>query len=195
MPSSVSRLVRQDHERLSRLLRRVCAPGPSQARWRTEFLALLAAHRTAEREELLPAAGGRGPSGAALDGAPDDAPDDELDRLAAELADAGRAPADVAELCRRAQEALDRHADGVAARALSVVEESLPRKELRHVGGRYAARRDGELARGGAHQAPPRRLDLSRAELYEMARRAGIPGRAAMSREQLIEELQRRPHP
>ncbi|MGH8938148.1 MAG: hypothetical protein ACRDV2_02245, partial [Actinomycetes bacterium] len=53
MPSSVARLVAQDHDRLSRLLRRMCSAGPNQERWRTEFLGLLRAHRAAERDELL----------------------------------------------------------------------------------------------------------------------------------------------
>ena len=52
MPSSITRVVRDDHERLPRLLRRVVRPGPSQERWREELLRLLHAHRTAERTVL-----------------------------------------------------------------------------------------------------------------------------------------------
>jgi hypothetical protein len=53
MPSSVRRLTLLDHERLQRLLRRACTAGPGQERWRTEMVALLRAHRIAERDEIL----------------------------------------------------------------------------------------------------------------------------------------------
>ena len=66
------------------------------------------------------------------------------------------------------------------------------RKEIRLLGGEYESRRDDHLLRLGADEPPPRRLDLSRAELYELARRHGIEGRSAMSRRDLIAELQRR---
>ena len=60
------------------------------------------------------------------------------------------------------------------------------------LGGRYERRRDEELRESEGQTPPPRRLDLTRAELYELARRAGIEGRSGMSRDQLISELQRR---
>jgi hypothetical protein len=66
------------------------------------------------------------------------------------------------------------------------------RKEVRRLGGLYADRRDQVLHEEGEADPPPRRLDLSRAELYELAKKAGIAGRSAMSRKDLIAELQRR---
>jgi hypothetical protein len=68
----------------------------------------------------------------------------------------------------------------------------LPRKQMRELGGRYADVRDEALRDEGADEPPPRRLDVSRAELYELAKRAGIEGRSSMSRRDLINELQRR---
>ena len=77
-------------------------------------------------------------------------------------------------------------------RVLAPLESAVARKEIRLLGGEYESRRDDHLLRLGADEPPPRRLDLSRAELYELARRHGIEGRSAMSRRDLIAELQRR---
>jgi hypothetical protein len=70
--------------------------------------------------------------------------------------------------------------------------KAIGRKEMRMLGGRYQGRRDQELRDTAGRTPPPRRLDVSRAELYELAKRAGIEGRSGMSRDQLINELQRR---
>lgn len=191
MSSSVVRLVRLDHEKLVRLHRRAATPGPSQERWRDDFCALLQAHRTAERDALLMEMVVR--PGALATAARRLGEDDvELDRLAVQLA--GTSPddpgwpvllADVADVLRT-------HADAVHREALPLLEQATPRKELRRLGGAYEERRDRELRAGELRPPPPRRLDVSRAELYEMARRAGIEGRSGMTRDQLIRELQRR---
>ena len=52
MPSSIARLTATDHERMLRLARRACSPGPSQHRWREELVHLVRAHRAAEEETL-----------------------------------------------------------------------------------------------------------------------------------------------
>jgi hypothetical protein len=191
VPSSISRLTALDHARLHRLLRRVVTEGPSQHRWREEALHLLAAHRVAEREVLTsdvlrPA----GPE--ALAAAQDlDRADDELDRAAAAVAAAPVPSPDLAPLGDRLATLVARHAD-LTQRMLAQLESAVARKEIRLLGGEYESRRDDHLLRLGADEPPPRRLDLSRAELYELARRHGIEGRSAMSRRDLIAELQRR---
>jgi hypothetical protein len=191
MPSSVRRVTTLDHERLHRLLRRVCTPGPSQERWREEFVGLLRAHRTAERDVVLVQLVSPGeplePVARELAAA-----DVELDRLAEQARAADLNSSDLEALRRRADALLSQHAEGWSTRLLTPLEQSVARSELRRLGGAYQERRDGELVGAGVVQAPPRRLDLSRAELYEMARRAGIEGRSAMTRGQLIDELQRR---
>jgi hypothetical protein len=191
VPSSISRLTALDHARLHRLLRRVVTEGPSQNRWREEALHLLAAHRVAEREVLTPdALDPAGPE--ALTAAQDlDRADDELDRAAAALAAVPVPSPDLAPLGDRLATLVTRHAD-LTHRVLAPLESAVARKEIRLLGGEYESRRDDLLQRLGADEPPPRRLDLSRAELYELARRHGIEGRSAMSRRDLIAELQRR---
>lgn len=194
MPSSVARLVTQDHDRLVRLLRRVCTPGPSQARWRAELVRLLHAHRVAERDAVLPEVIRLlpGSSDAVRQQAEKDV---TLDALAAEIAATDVESPGLRELCERVERAVHEHGESLEAAVLRDLERSVGRKEVRRLGGRYEARRDEQLRANGGHRPPPRRLDLSRAELYEMARRVGIEGRSSMSREQLIDELQRRsPH-
>ncbi len=191
MPSSITRVVRDDHERLPRLLRRVVRPGPSQERWREELLRLLHAHRTAERTVLTSdvlAPAGDVARIAALD----------LDALDRDLGDAVQALADspldspaLSGLGERLGTLLAQHAAS-SDRLLHALEDAVPRKQVRLLGGRYTEARDAVLQDDGAAEPPPRRLDLPRAELYELARKAGIEGRSAMSRGELIAELQQR---
>jgi hypothetical protein len=195
MPSSIARLVATDHERLLRLIRRACTPGPSQERWRDELAHLLRAHRAAEMETLRPdvvASAGELPAAARehLE-AVDQQLTAELERLEATALGCGD---DVAAGSHLA-DVLRRHADLLAGQVLALMTEALPRKQMRELGGRYAQLRDAHLRDEGADEPPPRRLDVSRAELYELAKRAGIEGRSSMSRRDLIHELQRRQQP
>jgi hypothetical protein len=191
MPSSVARLVGQDHDRLVRLLRRACSAGPNQDRWRTEFVDLLRAHRVAEREALARETGEAPPDVLDAAGA-QDATDDQLDLLAEAVGAAPIGGDEFAELCARAQDAVRVHDRSLRERVLEPLAAAVGRKEMRRRGGRYEHERDDYLAGAAGHRAPPRRLDLSRAELYELAKRAGVEGRSGMSRDQLIDELQRR---
>jgi hypothetical protein len=192
MPSSIARLTALDHDRMLRLLRRACAPGPSQQRWRDELVQLMRAHHLAEAETLsADVVAQAGP--AAVDGAQEvHAVDDELGRLTTTLAGLPVTSAELPPACDRLGRLLTVHADLLTQRVIGPLEQSVPRKEMRRLGGLYETARDRGLHAGGAAEPPPRRLDLSRAELYEMAKRAGIEGRSAMSRRQLIDELQRR---
>lgn len=180
MPSSVVRLITLDHDRLQRLVRRAVAPGPSQARWRDECVRLLLSHLRAERS-VLPA--------------PDETrthQDQELERIGHALAGSPVPGAELVALGDDLAAVLQQHAQGLAQRVLEPMSASLRRKEIRDLGGRYQEVRDETLHEQGAEEPPPRRLDLPRAQLYELARRAGVEGRSAMSRSELIAELQRR---
>jgi hypothetical protein len=192
MPSSIARLTALDHDRMRRLLRRACTAGPSQERWRDEVVQLIRAHQLAEAETLsvdvVEQAGPDAIAGAAevhrIDG--------ELGLLTTALARADVSSAQTHTLCDQLQHLLTVHADVLSDRVLGPLEQAAPRKEMRRLGGLYESARDRGLRDEGAAEPPPRRLDLSRAELYELAKRAGIEGRSAMSRRELIEELQRR---
>jgi hypothetical protein len=191
VPSSISRVVRDDHERLPRLLRRVVRPGPSRQRWRDELLQLLHAHRAAEQDVLTSEV--LGPAGHVATEAARDLTELDRDLLDAvqALADAAFDSASLARLGERLGGLLDQHC-ALTDQALGALESALARKQLRLLGGRYAEVRAAALHDEGAAEPPPRRLDLPRAELYELARKAGIEGRSAMSRGELIAELQDR---
>lgn len=192
MPSSITRLTALDHDRMLRLVRRACAEGPSQQRWRDEVVHLVRAHRAAERETLT--------TDALAQGGPDVAAgdqqlcelDEQLTAATDAVADVPAGSPDMADACEQLTRLLRMHADVLAEQVLVPLENAVPRKEIRRLGGMYEATRDEKLRESGADQPPPRRLDLSRAELYELAKRAGIEGRSAMSRRDLIDELQRR---
>jgi hypothetical protein len=191
MASSVVRVVRTDHDRLPRLLRRVVTPGPSQQRWRDELLQLLHAHLAAERQVL---------TATVVDAAGPDAVaarqelvqlDRQLARAAEELADEDVGSPRLHDLGQHLSRLLDRH-DAVTGTVLRRLEAVVPRKEIRQLGGEFVEVRDTRLHAVGAAEPPPRRLDLPRAELYELARQAGVEGRSAMSRGELIAELAQR---
>jgi hypothetical protein len=192
MPSSISRLTTLDHERLVRLLRRTVTDGPSQPRWRDELVRLLAAHLVAEQEALT--ADVVAPAGqSALTAAEElSRVDSEMARVADELAEAPVPSPEVGAIGERLRRLIDQHATLLSGQVLAPLESAVARKEVRLLGGVYEARRDADLREHGDADPPPRRLDVSRAELYELARRAGIDGRSAMSRQDLIAELQRR---
>lgn len=195
MPSSIARLADLDHQRILRLLRRAVTEGPSQQRWRDEVVQLVTAHRAGERAALTcdgePAAGPRLAAGteqlASVDA--------ELDEAVRALAAAPVPSPDLAVLGDQVGRLVRSHAETLSEHVLNPLSDAVPRKELRRLGGIYEARRDDDLRRSADRQPPPRRLDLTRAELYELARRAGIEGRSAMSRGDLIDELQRREPP
>ena len=189
MPSSVARLVGLDHDRLVRLLRRACSAGPNQERWRSEFVALLRAHRVAEQQVLAEVSRA---AGLVEEASRQDATDRDLDDIADDVAAAPVGTPDFADLCSRAQQAVTAHGDALRTTVLDPLSGTVGRKEMRRLGGQYENRRDHELAHAHGQRTPPRRLDLSRAELYELAKRAGIEGRSGMSRGELIDELQRR---
>jgi len=192
MPSSIARLTATDHERMIRLVRRACSPGPSQHRWRDELIHLVRAHRAAEEETLtdeVVSEAGAGAAAALSDVRSQDARiDDALDRLS----DAPDDGPGTAALQDELTVLLTRHGEVLAAEVLAPMTDTLPRKQMRELGGSYADLRDRALRAEGADEPPPRRLDVSRAELYELAKRAGIEGRSSMSRRDLIHELQRR---
>ncbi len=113
-------------------------------------------------------------------------------RVADELAEAPVPSPGVGVIGERLRRLIDQHATLLTSQVLAPLESAVARKEVRLLGGVYEARRDRDLREHGDAEPPPRRFDVSRAELYELARRAGIEGRSAMSRRDLIAELQRR---
>ncbi len=195
MPSSITRLTTLDHERLLRLLRRTVAEGPSQRRWRDELVLLLAAHQVAELEALTPdVIAQAGP--AAVNAAEElSRLDCDMARAAGELAGTPVPSPGVGAIGERLRRLIEAHAALLSGQVLAPLESAVARKEVRRLGGVYETRRDADLREHGDAEPPPRRFDVSRAELYELARRAGIEGRSAMSRRDLIAELQRRQAP
>lgn len=195
MPSSITRLTALDHDRLLRLVRRAVAPGPSRERWRAELVHLVRAHLVAEQQVL--SADVLAPAGvSAAEAARRLAEvDDRLRSGAERMAEVPVTSPDLAAAGTQLGQALTMHADMITEQLLRPLEAAVARKEIRRLGGLYAEARDRALQQEGDGEPPPRRLDLSRAELYELAKKAGIGGRSTMSRKDLIAELQRRQQP
>lgn len=187
MARNVIHLLASDRRHIRELFLRALRGRGSRDAHRHELVAALQAHLWASRDEVHAFVVSRRPASHedvdALAGACDD-----LLAGASALTDGGGGAArddHVRELrgryedyVRREQHLLDGLSDAV----------EVPR--LRELGGAYCRRRDGHArSRHALAGRVPRRLDMPRADLYEQARRARIPGRSAMSREELIAAL------
>ncbi len=185
---NVVSLVATESRRIDELLVRSVRGRGSRERHRDEAVALVTAHLRALRSEVhdfvLQRVPERSDEVAQLDST-----QDELVQVVDGIAGADPSTESFAS---RVQVLRDRfltyatREDALLSEAASSVE--VPR--LRDLGAAYLRRRDAELkARATGSRGTPRRLDVPKADLYEQARRAGIPGRSAMSREQLIAAL------
>lgn len=187
MARNVLHLLRTEHRRLNQALLRAERGRGSRARARDEAVSGILAHVHACHATLHPAAGEhRGGDADRLEQLRRD--DDALLSAAGELGPADPLQPGFRELATACLQALDRHARSEE----HLLEECLQDLEvvrLRDFGAQYLRARDGELKHASPVSAPPRRLDVPRADLYEQARKAGVPGRSSMSREQLIAAL------
>ncbi|RJK93813.1 hypothetical protein [Vallicoccus soli] len=189
MARNVISLVATEHRRIDELLVRSVKGRGSREKHRDEAVALVNAHLRALRAEVhdfvLQRVPERSDEVAALDST-----QDELVQVADGVAGTDPTTPSYAPRVEALRERFvtyaSREGDLLSEAARSV---EVPR--LRDLGAAYLRKRDAELkARAaGTSRGTPRRLDVPKADLYEQARRAGIPGRSAMSREELIRAL------
>lgn len=189
MGRNVISLIHRDHRHLDDLLRQAAHGRGSRRAARDELASALTAHLDAAEEGAQTFVSSRFPEAAAEVRALHD-----QGRLLREgvVALVTTEPVDehYDELVIDLREAFDEHVSREDRVVSLLVDHDVDVMRLRDLGARYQRRFDA-LQAAARKQAPgvPRRLDLSRADLYEQARRAGIPGRSAMSREELIAAL------
>ncbi|MGN6331885.1 MAG: hemerythrin domain-containing protein [Motilibacteraceae bacterium] len=196
MARNVLHLLRTEHRRLNEALLRAERGRGSRARARDEAVSGILAHVHACHAVLHPAAAGHHAGEASgadrLDHLRQD--DDGLLSTALELAPADPLQSGFRERATACLQALDRHARS-EEHLLDECLHDVDVVRLRDFGAHYLRARDAELKHASPVSAPPRRLDVPRADLYEQARKAGVPGRSSMSREQLIAALADRSAP
>lgn len=176
MTRSVTDCLSRDHDRLLDLLSRLRTASRGREALANQVRVLAVSHLRAETAVVSPVVGHRGYA------AVTERALRLLDRLAGGHDEAGL-HADIAGLVRGHAEDVDR----TLAPAL-LAESGAGR--LEQLASAYEHRRSVEAASMRPVRPTPRRFDVSRTELYEHARRAGVPGRSTMTRDQLIVALQ-----
>lgn len=187
MGANVTRLIRTDHRRIGELLDRLERSYRSSTDLRITVVSELVAHETASSKELLPF------SEARLVG-DDTRLSETLEGLrlaAAELEEADEPPPQ--EVVRRAKVIFRAHVEVEENDVAEPLSHATDVNRLRQAGDAFRRRRDAVLKARGQGRAQNRRRPASRAELYERARRRGIPGRSSMTRKQLVEALEETP--
>ena len=191
MARNILRSVPTLHRRQADLLARSAKGRGARTQARDELVAELSAHLHASHEVLHPVAEDR--SVDLRDGLIDlRSTDEKLLSAVRRLAELEPDDDEYAAAADEVRRTLDEHAQAEQAlleRGLGDLEAP----KLRELGAHHeralaATRRTMQPARNGSQ----RRFAGSRADLYERARRAGVPGRSAMSREQLIAALKER---
>lgn len=187
MGANVARLIRTDHRRICELLDRLERSRRSPADLQLKVVGELAAHEAASTQELLPFSQARDVG--------DNARLSETLRglrlAVAELEDAGApAPRDIV---RRARAMFRTHAEIEENDVVDPLAQVTDVNRLREAGDAYSRRRDATLKAHSQRRDKYRRPTPSRAELYERARRHGIPGRSAMTSKQLAAALKEKP--
>lgn len=187
--ADVTELLEQDHREVEALFARFEETG--DRRLALQICDELAIHTAVEEEVVYPVVARDVDTGLAQEGKREH---DEVDRIMTRIKelpeDDGRLRTFVAQL-----------KDAVMHHVEEEEEETFPKMRAK-VGdqlvpmGEKAARRKEELAAQGGAAAGDGNgdglLDLTRDELYEQAKEAGVEGRSKMSKEELARALQRR---
>lgn len=178
------RLTRTDHRRIAELLGRLARRHRSVAGIRPTLVGELVAHEAAASRELLPFAADRleGYNGRAADSL------HQLQLAAAEL-DESLEPASL-DIVTRAMAMFAEHVAVEEQEILEPLSQVTEVSRLREAGDADRRRRDAALKSRGERRRQYRRPSISRAELYERARRRGIRRRSSMTREQLVAALE-----
>jgi hypothetical protein len=184
MGTNVVRLVRIEHRRIGDMLRRLEGQYRRGSSLPARTAGELSAHAYATTSELLPFTETRADP-------PDGVCRDTIEDLVAVAAELDRAPEPPpGSVVSRAIAAFDRHVEVEEEDILTSLEETTEIAKLRHLGQSFRRAHDSALKTRGERPDRYRRPRASRAELYERARRRGVPGRSTMTREELAAALQ-----
>jgi hemerythrin superfamily protein len=86
--------------------------------------------------------------------------------------------------------AVQHHVQEEESEILPALAEAVARKRLEELGEAFEERRTQLLTAGGVEESAVND-DLTRDELYELAKQADIPGRSSMTKEELVRALRR----
>ncbi|PRX70007.1 hemerythrin HHE cation binding domain-containing protein [Nonomuraea fuscirosea] len=173
MATDVITLITQDHRVVEGLFERLKKKEGDQKAMVAELRALLIAHARAEEDRVYPG----------IDAHHSVEEHKEAEILLDSLVRARPGTAEFDQALDDLIESINHHVEEEETKLLPALKSSADAKELERLGTAFKQRRAEELAALGSPAEP------SKAELYEQAQRADIPGRSQMDKEELSRAL------
>jgi hypothetical protein len=123
----------------------------------------------------------------------------EAKQLIARIRRGGEGADNLTDLMLELKQAIEHHVEEEESEAWTKLRDGLGTEELEQLGTQLEERKQaltGEMAGttsggGGSGGSQGRLVDLTKEELYEKAKEAGIDGRSSMTKDELVDALQR----
>ncbi|MFI6733150.1 hemerythrin domain-containing protein [Nonomuraea sp. NPDC050451] len=182
MATDVITLITKDHRTVESLFERLKSGQGNQKATVTELHALLIAHARAEEDRVYPG----------IDAHHSVEEHKEAEILLDALVRAEPGTPEFRMTLEKLVESVNHHVAEEESKILPALEKAVGEKGLRELGKAFKERRAEELkALSVPKQAAPAgsREGATKAELYEKAKKADIPGRSQMGKEELAEAL------
>ncbi|MFI5839341.1 hemerythrin domain-containing protein [Catenuloplanes sp. NPDC051500] len=180
--------IKQDHQRMEQVFAKLEAGDGDRRALLTEVENRLEAHSHAEEQEVYPAIKKAAPDEAdEVDHGYDEHSEAEsLLHKAISLADSP----DFDDALQEFLEAVRHHVEEEETELLPALADAVDEAELERLGTAFETKRHAELQESGLDDGAHDLDDMTRAELYEEAKRAEVPGRSHMTKDELKDSLQ-----
>jgi hemerythrin superfamily protein len=182
--------IMNDHRVMEELFERMRTEEGKRSALLKECVARLSAHSWAEEERVYPAIvqADHPEQGEVYHGVEEH---HEAEQLLHKLEETGPQSPDFAAVLAEFVAAVKHHVEEEETKLLPALAESVDQARLNELGAAFEERRMAVLTEhgtgaGGADSAP----ELSRDELYEKAKQAGVPGRSSMTKEELAQAME-----
>ena len=185
MDSNVVDLIMNDHRELERIFDQLMTQPDKRPSLVPVMITLLTAHSRAEESEVYPAAKD---SGGSEDVEHSQKEHLEADQLAAKVAETDYDSPEFGEALQKLIDAVKHHVEEEETDLLPTLEESVDRTRLEELGERFEEQRV-ELLSDHGYDGGAVTGDETKAELYEHAKEADIPGRSSMNKDELARAL------
>lgn len=193
MAADAVTLIKNDHRLMEQLFAQLKTGEGDRRALVTEIEARLSAHARAEEAEVYPIIAKKaGEKGEVKHGTYEHLEAEHMLRKVRNLIDSPHFEQALEEFIA----AVDHHVQEEESELLPALAKAADKKTLNRLGVAFERARLDELSASGYEQAPefaPSRADgvadATREELYEKAKKAGIPGRSQMNKDELIQAL------
>ncbi|UBU10849.1 hemerythrin domain-containing protein [Nonomuraea gerenzanensis] len=180
MATDVITLITQDHRVVEGIFDKLKKGQGDQKALVSELHALLIAHARAEEDRVYPG----------IDAHHSVEEHKEAEVLLDSLVRAQPGTAEFAKALDELVESINHHVEEEETKLLPSLKKSADAKELERLGKAFQQRRAEELAALGSPSASASPDEPTKAELYEQAKQADIPGRSQMDKEELAQAIQ-----